>query len=142
MKKHIIAEIKVTYKPNKLNTFGITSDQLMAKAFRDNWDVGTIEFVEEFKVIILNNSNQPLGILTLSKGGYTGTLVDVRVLMATVLKSGGTAFATCHNHPSGRKEFSSQDKTIISKIDKAAKLLDLNCLDHLIITKDNFNSYR
>jgi len=46
-------------------------------------------------VLLLNNSNIPLGIYTLSKGGITSTGVDLRLLFGVILKSGACFFYNC-----------------------------------------------
>jgi DNA repair protein RadC len=141
MAKHIISEIEVNYIPNKLSLISINEKKHMITCFRKSWDVNKIQFIEEFKVLILNNSNQPLGIVTLSKGGYSGTVVDIKILFAVVLKAGGSAFATCHNHPSGKLKASESDIRITNKINEGAKILDLRALDHFIITADDCINY-
>ena len=46
-----------------------------------SWDMDSIEHIEEFKLMLLNRSNRVLGISSLSKGGTTGTVVDVKLLL-------------------------------------------------------------
>ena len=74
------------------------------------------------------------GIYEVSKGGITGTLVDLRILFAVVLKSLSTAIILLHNHPSGTLKPSEADRQLTQKIIKAGELLDVKVLDHLIIT--------
>ena len=88
---------------------------------------------ESFKVLLLNNSNKIKGIYQLSSGGITGTLVDMRILFAVILKTLSVGVILVHNHPSGKLKPSDIDKQLTSKIKKAAKLFDVNILDHLII---------
>ena len=101
----------------------------------------SIEYKETFMLLVLNNSNDILGIKVVSEGGITATLVDVRLLFQTVLKAHGTAFIVCHNHPSGKLYPSDADKSLTEKIKQGAKALDLQFLDHLIITKTAFYSF-
>ena len=89
---------------------------------------------ENFKVVLLNNSNRVKGIYELSKGGITGTLVDIRILFATVLKSLTVGIILSHNHPSGKLQASSADIQLTKKIQSAAQFFDIAVLDHLIIT--------
>ena len=80
MVTHKIAEIKITYRSNKLgNGIKITNSESAYKVLLDNWDKDSIELFEEFKVLLLNNSNEVLGIYKMSQGGITGTLVDIRL---------------------------------------------------------------
>jgi len=77
----------------------------------------------------------------LSKGGITGTLVDVRLLMKKALENGSVALIVCHNHPSGTLKISESDKKITDKIKNAGKALDIKLLDHLIITEQAYVSF-
>lgn len=96
---------------------------------------------EEFWVLFLNNSNKVLAKQQLSKGGITGTLVDVRLLMKKALEIGATALIACHNHPSGTLKISDADKQITNKIKTAGISLDIKLLDHLIITEQDYTSF-
>lgn len=132
---HNISEIKISYNPNKMkNVVKVTNSSIAYEILLENWNRDTIQLCEEFKILLLNNSNEVLGIHTLSLGGITGTLVDIRMLYSILLKSCSTAFITVHNHPSGKLTPSDADVKIYRKIKEAAKLLDLNYLDNLIIT--------
>ncbi len=70
---------------------------------------------EEFWVLYLNNSNKVLYKNLLSKGGLTGTLVDIRLVFKKAIALYATALILCHNHPSGKLEASSADKSITKK---------------------------
>lgn len=96
---------------------------------------------EEFWVLYLDNSNQILEKLQLSKGGITGTLVDVRLVFKNALQIGAVAFILVHNHPSGSLTPSSADKSITQKIQKGSQSLDIKVLDHLIITENAYFSF-
>lgn len=73
------------------------------------------------------------GIYEISSGGITGTLVDLRILFAVVLKSLSTSIILAHNHPSGNLKPSEADKRLTNKIKSASELLDIKLLDHVII---------
>lgn len=96
---------------------------------------------EEFWVLFLNNSNTVLSKQQLSKGGITGTLVDIRLLMKKALEVGAIALIVCHNHPSGTLKISEADKQITTKIKSAGTALDIKLLDHLIITEQAYASF-
>jgi DNA repair protein RadC len=96
---------------------------------------------EEFKILLLNRANEVLGIYPLSKGGITGTVVDQRLIFAVALKCNATGIILCHNHPSGKLLPSEADITLTKSICKCADLLEINLLDHLIITKNGFYSF-
>lgn len=96
---------------------------------------------EEFWIIYLNNSNKVIHKNQLSKGGITGTLVDVRLVLKNALEVGATALILCHNHPSGTLKPSQADKDITQKLKSAAQSLDIKVLDHLIVTEKAYFSF-
>ncbi|WP_242131600.1 RadC family protein [Aestuariivivens marinum] len=96
---------------------------------------------EEFWIIYLNNSNKVIHKHQLSKGGITGTLVDVRLVLKNALEVGATGLILAHNHPSGTLRPSEADKQITKKLKTAAQSLDINVLDHLIITEKAYFSF-
>ncbi|MCD2260490.1 RadC family protein [Psychroserpens luteolus] len=96
---------------------------------------------EEFWIIYLNNSNKIIQKQQLSKGGITGTLVDVRLVLKTALEVGAVALLLVHNHPSGSLKPSEADKKLTQKLKNAAQSLDIKVLDHLIITEKAYFSF-
>jgi DNA repair protein RadC len=96
---------------------------------------------EEFWIVYLNNSNKVISKSQLSKGGITGTLVDVRLVFKTALEMGATALILCHNHPSGTLIPSDADKQITKKLKVAGDSLEIKVLDHLIVTENNYFSF-
>lgn len=96
---------------------------------------------EEFWIIYLNNANSIIKKQQLSKGGITGTLVDVRLTLKTALEVGATALILAHNHPSGTLKPSTADKQITQKLKTAALSLDIKVLDHVIITEHTYFSF-
>lgn len=103
--------------------------------------IGELEH-EEFWILYLNNSNKVLHKAQLSKGGLTGTLVDVRIVMKQALELGGAVgLILAHNHPSGTLRPSTQDKNITQKLKRAAEALDVKVLDHIIVTQRDYYSF-
>lgn len=96
---------------------------------------------EEFWIVYLNNSNKVLHKEQLSKGGMTGTLVDVRLVMKHALEQGAVGCVLAHNHPSGTLKPSRPDKEITKKLQKAGSALDIKVLDHLIISQNTYYSF-
>lgn len=77
----------------------------------------------------------------LSKGGITGTLVDVRLVLKTALEVGATGLILAHNHPSGTLKPSAADKELTKKLKLASESLDIKILDHLIVTETAYYSF-
>lgn len=136
-----VAEIKVSYSTANTPKIKITNAQKAFELILSSWDSDIIELQEEFKILLLNRVNEVLGIYPLSKGGRTGTVVDLRLIFAVVLKCNAIGIILCHNHPSGNLKPSDADISITNNIKKCADLLDINLIDHLIITKNGFFSF-
>ena len=96
---------------------------------------------EEFWIIYLNNSNKVIEQLQLSKGGITGTLVDVRITLRKALEVGATSIILAHNHPSGTLRPSEADKELTQKLKTAAQSLDIKVLDPAIVTEKSYFSF-
>jgi len=141
--KNTISEIELKYSPISLKQkrIKILNSQSAYEVFLGSWDLDTIELYEEFKVLLLNRANEVLGIYTLSKGGISGTMVDLKLLFAVILKSAASSIILAHNHPSGNLKPSEADKRLYKKIKKAADYLDVNVLDNMIITKYGYYSF-
>nr|WP_161971720.1 DNA repair protein RadC [Flavobacterium silvisoli] len=97
---------------------------------------------EEFWVLYLNNSNKVIYKSQLSKGGITGTVVDIRLIFKTALEHCATSVILSHNHPSGKLQASEADKEITQKLKLAGNQLDIKVLDHVIITEKGYLSFQ
>ncbi|SFC55075.1 DNA repair protein RadC [Zunongwangia mangrovi] len=96
---------------------------------------------EEFWIIYLNNSNKVIDKLQLSKGGITGTLVDVRLTLKKALELEAVSLILAHNHPSGTLKPSMADKNLTQKLKTASESLDIKVLDHIIVTEMSYFSF-
>ncbi|MCM4158433.1 DNA repair protein [Antarcticibacterium flavum] len=136
--KNKVNEISIKYNGNfKIaQAPKITSSMSAKELLFETWNKDQIGLQECFKVILLNNANKVKGIYEVSTGGITGTLVDLRIIFAVILKSLTTSVILAHNHPSGTLKPSEADKSLTQKIKSAGILLDVKILDHLIITPD------
>jgi len=136
-----IAEIKLSYTNTTKNNETISTSEKAYEIFNKIWDQGLIQLQEEFKMLLLDRNNKLLGFYSLSKGGISGTVVDLKILFAVALKSKASAIILAHNHPSGNLKASAEDIELNKKIKSASKFLDILFLDHLIITKNGFSSF-
>lgn len=138
----IVSEIQLKYQPQPLTeTINGAKDihQLLIKRV---YDEETIGYRETFKVLLLNNANKIIGYTTISEGGLTSTIVDVRMILQTALVSNATSIILTHNHPSGNPRPSIHDDNLTKKIKSACELMDIRLLDHIIVTPyDCFYSY-
>ena len=136
-----VAEIKVSYSNTNLEKVKITNSQMMFDLVIKHWGLEIIEFQEEVKIILLNRANIVLGIYEMSKGGISGTVVDIRIILGVALKCNASNIIMVHNHPSGKLVPSDADKSITKKLKDSCTLLEIPLLDHLIITRDGYYSF-
>lgn len=97
---------------------------------------------EESWVLLLNNSLRLVRKVRLSTGGLTSTLVDVRRVMKEVLQVDSTCFVLVHNHPSGSLRPSRDDDQLTERVKRAAEVLNVRMIDHLIVTDGGYYSYQ
>jgi len=107
----------------------------------ENWDMNRIELLEEFKILLLNRGNRCIGISDISVGGSTACIVDPKQIFMVALKANACQIILAHNHPSGSLKPSNADIQITKKVLAGGSLLDIEVLDHLIVTKDGFYSF-
>ncbi len=96
---------------------------------------------EEAWAIFINSNNRVIRKIRISSGGYNCCIVDVKVLIKEALLSETAALFLCHNHPSGSNKPSHEDDKLTHKIKDAAKLVDINLLDHIIVCNESYFSY-
>ncbi|PBQ33810.1 hypothetical protein CNR22_19155 [Sphingobacteriaceae bacterium] len=96
---------------------------------------------EEFWVLLLDRANQVTREECLSKGGISGTVVDVRLICKMAVESSSSGVIIAHNHPSGQILPSEQDKSITKKLKEALKLFEISLLDHVIIGDQKYCSF-
>lgn len=97
---------------------------------------------EEFWAIFLNHQNKILYKTCLFRGGIASSVADVRVIFKTALEHFSTQIIVAHNHPAGSLKPSKEDINITQKIKEAGKLLDIDLLDHLILTQNKYYSFK
>ena len=133
-----ISEVKLVYR-TKIKA----SERLQIKCSKDafeifmaNWDLDSIEHIEEFKLMLLTRSNKVMGIASISKGGISGTVADVKIILQYAIKVNAIGIIICHNHPSGNVQPSESDMSITRKVKESGNVMDIQLLDHLIIVPE------
>jgi len=96
---------------------------------------------EEFWILMLNRANKVVKRVKISLGGVAGTVVDAKIIFKKALELPASALVLCHNHPSGNLRPSGADIEITKKIKAAGELLDINILDHLIVSEMGYFSF-
>lgn len=142
--QNTISEVQLIYK-NKVKASErkkVTNSKDAYRIFMENWNPDIIDFVEEFKILLMNRSNSVLGIMDLSRGGISGTVTDVRLVFQAAIKANASGVICAHNHPSGNMNPSESDSRLTQKLKDAGNLMDIQLLDHLIVsTDDNYYSF-
>jgi DNA repair protein RadC len=90
---------------------------------------------------LLTNRSEVLGIVKISQGGIAGTVVDFKLIFGAAPKCAATRIILVHNHPSGSLRPSAQDIEMTKKCQTAGQYIQIQVLDHLIISKDGFYSF-
>lgn len=137
-----VSEISVSYSNSNEVKIKISNSKTAYDLALSHWSTNTIEYQEEVKLLLLNRANMVLGIHELSKGGTTACVVDIKMILAIALKCNANSIIVIHNHPSGNLNPSDADKSLTSKIKQACDIVDINLLDHLIISKDGYYSFK
>lgn len=96
---------------------------------------------EVFGVLFLNRANKINHFEIISQGGITGTVADPRIILKKALQSNAVSMILCHNHPSGSLKPSKADEELTMKIKQAAKFLDIQVLDHIIVSEEGYFSF-
>ncbi len=138
-----VSEVQLSYKTTVKASERpqINTSEDVHRVLQANWNYEIIEFIEEFKIILLNRANRVLGIVPISVGGTSGTIADPKIIYVAALKMNAASIVLCHNHPSGNLKASHADLELTKKLKNAGQFLDLPVLDHIILTKDGFLSF-
>ena len=96
---------------------------------------------EECHVMLLNQQLRLIDSRCVGRGGLSSTLVDVRCVMYEAITARASALALCHNHPSGATRPSADDDRLTQRVARAAALLDLRLVDHIVLADGGYFSY-
>jgi len=114
----------------------------VAEYLRAIWNQDTLELTEDFVVLCLNTAHQVIGWVKVSSGGFSSSQADPRVIFAIALQTATSALVLAHNHPSGSLSPSEEDRRITNRLVEAGKMLNINVLDHVSLTKESSFSFR
>lgn len=138
-----VAEIELLYKSkvkvSERVKIGCSSDA--ARLLKRLWDPAKIDFVEQFKVLLVNRANRAIGLLNVSTGTTVATVVDMKLIFVAAIKSNANSIIIAHNHPSGNLMPSEADNALTKKVKEAGKILEIQVLDHIIITSEGHYSF-
>lgn len=123
----------------ELKDFDIKDPQSVVKAIRASIKD---KAKEHFKLILLNARNKILGVSTISIGSLNASIVHPREVFKDAIVHSAYSVVLAHNHPSGDPEPSEDDLKMTRKLVESGKILGIEVLDHLIIGKNAFYSFK
>ncbi len=130
-----LSEIRLSYRHKRKEPQPIVQSSADAyKHLLGFYERNTLALQEQFVILYLNRANMVLGGYQCSLGGLTGTVVDIRLILGVALKSSACAIIISHNHPSGNLNPSEADLELTQRLTKAAQIMDIKLLDHLILS--------
>lgn len=138
-----VAEIKVSYQPKfkACDRPKITRAKDAYDVLISNWNKDKLQFCEQCYMLLLNRANHVIGMTEISSGGFAGTIIDPKMIFSIALKGCGSGLILAHSHPSGNLKPSQADLEVTKRLVAAGKILDLEVLDHLIVTDRGFYSF-
>jgi DNA repair protein RadC len=117
-----------------------TTAAFMRKIYKK--ELCEINLNEYFYTLYLNKANQIIGYSKIGEGGYSGVVVDGKIIFSNALKNSNChAIILVHNHPSGQNKPSDNDISLTRKLKNFGSMIDMQVIDHLIITKHNYYSF-
>jgi DNA repair protein RadC len=102
--------------------------------------VGDLPY-EEFWALLLNRAGRLIEAIMVSRGGTASTVVDKKIILKAAIQNLASAIILCHNHPSGAAQPSAEDMRLTRGISEAARMIDINVLDHIIVCDNNYYSF-
>lgn len=137
-----VTEVEISYR-NKVKAKDRPKVKTSADAYeilKQAWDMNKIDLQEEFKILMLDRAGHCLGLASIAAGSMSACIVDPKLIFVTALKAKSSSIILAHNHPSGNLQASEEDERLTTRLSEAGNLLEINILDHLIMTSDGYSS--
>lgn len=137
-----VFELKVSFFRRNETRIKLSSAEAVANyARRIIFPEGTIQYVEQFYVLLLDRQNQLYAYKQISAGGVSATFTDPKLIFQTALLCHATQIILVHNYPSGNIQPSNNDLQMTKRLKEVGELLELPVLDHVIITEESYYSF-
>jgi DNA repair protein RadC len=134
-----MSEISLKFKKSDFQKVKITKSKDAVDVIRQFYH-DDISIYESVFILLLNRANNTIGYAKISQGGTAGTVVDVKIVAKFAVDGLASGVIMAHNHPSGNTQPSKQDKDLTEQVKNGLKLLDVQLLDHIILTENDFYS--
>lgn len=127
-----VFECKLSYSLVSLGEeVQLNRPEKVADYLRSAFDENPVQ--EAFYCVYLDRKNHPLGRHLITLGTVDSTLVSCREVFRGAIVASACALIVAHNHPSGDPAPSAQDMVVTRKLRDAAKILEIEVLDHVIV---------
>lgn len=138
---YLVQESKISYKRKRNEKPIVRGTSTAVEIFRSIEGIDQIiDYKEVLYALYLNHANECVGVMKISEGGITSSPYDVRTIMQGALLNNATAFIILHNHPSGSLKHSDNDKQMFHRLQQAGLLMDILCLDSIVVTQEGHKS--
>ena len=138
-----VGEVELSYKSTIKHSerMKVTCSKDAYKVLKATYRDGTMEHKEYFKILLLNKGRDVLGYTQISEGGISSTIVDVRVILQIAILCNASSIILAHNHPRGNLKPSKEDEELTTQTIKAAKLMNIQVSDHIILSEEEYYSF-
>ena len=128
-----VYEAKLVYEATlfEVGAQALNRSELVYAYMKDVLEVHPMQ--EVFYVILLNRKNRPLGRVAVTIGTANSALAHPREVYRPAIVGGASAIICVHNHPSGDPAPSAPDLHVTRQLRDAAKAVDIELLDHVIL---------
>ncbi len=120
----------------------INSSTTCIKFLKGIWDKELFNIIEQVYVLYVNHDNKVICWKCLAIGTSNSFVMDVKLLLAIALGCLASKIIIAHNHPMGNCNPSNEDLALTNKLKQAASFMDIMLLDHVIISKNSYHSFR
>ena len=135
-----IKGFRIVSEPTDIPVKKVNTSELAADYARQFY-LGDIDVYESMFIILLNRANNATSFAKISQGGVIGTVADIKIIAKYAIEGLACSIILIHNHPSGNVQPSKPDEVLTERLREGLKLLDVDLIDHVIISKDNHFSF-
>lgn len=138
-------QIKALFEFNKRHSLA-KRDGEPIKSARDVFEYASQRLItnqqENFMILLLDSKNRIVKDEVISIGTLNASIIHPREVFKSAIRENANSIILVHNHPSGDPEPSAEDEQITEKLFEAGELLNIKVLDHVIVGKDKFWSFK
>lgn len=134
-------QLEIVYKASRFS-LSLDSSEAAEGFFRKRWNQKLLTEQEQVYAIFVDYKYRPIHWHCLHTGGISQTIIDIRVIVKYITKYNASGIFIAHNHPSGSLDPSEHDKAITRKLISMCEMIQVEFIDHLIITEKSYFSFK